>query len=114
MGDPVRVFKGLDALTPWGDDTKRLQYARRAQGQKFDALMRMKAVRALAQGERDEVVDATYVVCPLCRNRLSPRERRLGNFVWGEDSVHYLTVHQIWPEELDWLLGYLQHNGVDL
>ncbi len=111
---PVRIFKNLDALTDWGDDTRRLQYARRAQNQQIEPVRRMKAVRALGLGEVDEVTDATYVRCPLCRNQLSPRERRLGNFVWGIDSVHYLTVHKIWPEELDWFIQTLEHAGIEL
>ena len=107
----VRLFKGLDQLSPWGNPTRYLQNARRQKDCQIGALQKIEALEALQSGEavpggRDELM-----CCVLCKAPLSMHERRLGPFVWGSDSMHYLTAHQIWPEELDWLLGYVKANA---
>lgn len=99
----VRVFKGLDALSGWGDPTRWLQNARRSKGQTFDALQRVRALDALGSGDLLEASGS--MPCVLCRAPLSRDQRQLGPFIWGVDAVHYLTAHQIWPPELDWLIG---------
>jgi len=108
----IRVYGGLDALSGWGDATRRLQRARREKDKDISDAFMGRALEVLRAGDLDEIVDATLVVCPLCNKRLSSRERRLGHFVWGEDAAHYLQVHQMWPDELDLLLGYAAQNLV--
>lgn len=108
----VRLFKGLDKLSPWGNPTRYLQNARRLKDKKhIGELDKLNAIEALQGGEAVPGGSDELMCCPLCKAPLSMHERRLGPFVWGVDSVHYVTAHQIWPEELDWLLGYIQANA---
>lgn len=102
----VRVFKGLDELSPWTDATRRLQTARRLKDRPVSALDKMYAADALVSGDLVPGGSEELMRCPLCQAPLSRKERRLGPFVWGVDSLHYVTAHQIWPPELEELLSF--------
>lgn len=106
MVTPRRVFRGLDSHSEWGNATKYLQKARRYKDREIPAGFLDRALEVLSLGEPEQDCDALFVQCPLCKKQLSPRNVYLGPFVWGEDSVHYLMEHQIWPPELDELLTW--------
>ncbi len=108
----VRLFRGLDRLSPWGNATRYLQNARRLKDKKpIGELDKLNAIEALQSGQEVPGGSEELMRCPLCKAPLSMQERRLGPFIWGADSLHYVTAHQIWPEELDWLIGYLEASA---
>jgi len=107
----IRLFKGLDALSPWTNDTRRLQAARRLKGRRrIGELNKIQAIEALEAGQEVPGGSDEPMPCPLCRAKLSMKERRLGSFVWGVDSLHYVTAHQIWPDELDGLIELVESS----
>ena len=113
MAQPKRIFRGLDAHSPWATRTRCLQIARRLKDKEIPEPYLVRALEVLAMGKPDDIVDALFVQCPLCKEQFSAQEATLGPFIWNiEAAQHYLLQHHIWPKELDELLTWAAMNPV--